>query len=343
MRAKIEKVRLDAFGSYFGRDSGSLIVRDKDRKEKRYPLCDNRVGIVEIRSGNTVSSGALATCGFWDIPVLFETSRGHPVAILRSLYDDSHVKTRVCQYDALRNEKGEEIAKAFVLAKFEGQNQVLKKYGLKRIDYSSFETVKRLEAENLEALRRKLMSIEGKIAERYFPQIFGLFNEGIRPKTRRTYQAYDGVNNILSLGYRVLFWKVKVSLIKAKLEPYLGYLHGIVFGRPSLICDFLELYRYLIDDFVIEYARNLMPRSFILKSEDFSSNRKGKRQYLNDRIQRDFFERISDHFETKVNVPRIMHGKRCELETLIDEEALQFARYLRNEIHSWYPRLVALG
>ncbi|MEM3378714.1 MAG: hypothetical protein QW674_07215 [Candidatus Bathyarchaeia archaeon] len=39
---------------------------------------------------------------------------GNPVAVLRSLDDDSHVKTRLAQYEALNNGKGLEIAKRIV-------------------------------------------------------------------------------------------------------------------------------------------------------------------------------------------------------------------------------------
>ena len=48
------------------------------------------------------------------IDVLILTGRGHPIAILKSLYDDSHVETRICQYRALENGKASEIAKKFV-------------------------------------------------------------------------------------------------------------------------------------------------------------------------------------------------------------------------------------
>jgi len=41
------------------------------------------------------------------------------------------------------------------------------------------------------------------------------------------------------------------ALSKAKLEPYLGFLHSVQFGKPSLVYDFQELYRYLINDFLI--------------------------------------------------------------------------------------------
>ena len=44
----------------------------------------------------------------------------------------------------------------------------------------------------------------------------------------------------------------------------------------------------------------------------------------------------------KVEIPRIMRGEHQEIETLINEEALLFAKYLRNERKEWIPRIVAL-
>jgi len=40
-----------------------------------------------------------------------------------------------------------------------------------------------------------------------------------------------------------------------------------------------------------------------------------------------------------VEVPRIKHGRRQTLDTLISEEALLFAKYLRGERETWIPRL----
>lgn len=66
--------------------------------------------------------------------------------------------------------------------------------------------------------------------------------------------------NIYNLAYEVLSWKIQHTLIKAKLEPYLGFLHSTAEGKPSLICDFQELYLCLIDDFMIQYYRKLNRR-----------------------------------------------------------------------------------
>jgi hypothetical protein len=43
--------------------------------------------------------------------------------------------------------------------------------------------------------------------------------------------------------------------------------------------------------------------------------------------------------DSKIEVPLIRYGKRQRIETLINEEALLLAKYLRNEIIYWDPRI----
>jgi CRISPR-associated protein Cas1 len=342
MKTKTLKLMLDNYGSYLGIEKGCFILKDKEGNVEKYPLFESEISEIQVKSGNMVSSGALAACGFWGIDCLFLTQKGRPVAMLKSLDDDSHVNTRICQYEASRNGKGVHIAKQLVLAKLEGQNQVLSKYSLKRHDFSIMEKVKNLKEEDCSKLRTRLMSIEGHFSERYFDQIIGLIPESVRPDRRRTFKAYDDVNNIFNLAYEILSWKVQHALIKAKLERYLGFLHSIAKGKPSLICDFMELYRYLVDDFVIQYCRRLSRKDFSVKSEDFSTRRKGKREYLNDSKTDDFVKALNQHFQSKIRMPRVRMGEQQEIETLINEEALLLAMFLRNERPTWKPRVAEL-
>jgi hypothetical protein len=41
---------------------------------------------------------------------------------------------------------------------------------------------------------------------------------------------------------------------------------------------------------------------------------------------------LKDYFEKKIEVPLIRYGKKQRIETLINEEALLLAKYIRNEI-----------
>lgn len=48
---------------------------------------------------------------------------------------------------------------------------------------------------------------------------------------------------------------------------------------------------------------------------------------------------LDAYFKSVVKVPRIKHGSKQTLETLINEEALLLAKYLRGERKAWVPRI----
>jgi len=113
----------------------------------------------------------------------------------------------------------------------------------------------------------------------------------------------------------------------------------VQYGKPSLVCDLQELYRYMIDDFVIQFCQDLKERDFTVKSESVSRKRKGKREYLNNAETRRMMKELGHYFESKVDIPLIRHGKRQRIETLINEEALLLAKFLRDENKTWIPRI----
>jgi CRISPR/Cas system-associated endonuclease Cas1 len=100
------------------------------------------------------------------------------------------------------------------------------------------------------------------------------------------------------------------------------------------VCDLQELYRYLIDDFIIQFCQGLREKDFTVKSESMSRKMKGKREYLNNEETRRMMKELERYFESKVEIPLMRYGKQQRLETLINEEALLIAKYLRNERRS---------
>jgi len=340
VRSRVLKLVIDGEGCYLGMEKGCFVIKDKHGNVERIPLFENEVGEIAVTSGNFISTSVLASCGFWDIPIIVKTRNGNPVAILRSLDDDSHVKTRIAQYEALHNGKGIEIAKTIVYSKIESQNMVLRKHGLEQHDLIAVKNrIENLESAKLKDVRRRLLPIEGKASEFYFHQIFQLLPKTFRIEKRKSWKAFDGVNNMFNLAYTLLKYRVYSAVLNAHLEPYLGFVHSEQFGKPSLVCDMMELYRYLIDNLVIEFSQNLTPKDFTVKTEWYSTNRLGKRQVLNKKKTKELVKGIEELFKTKVKIPRIRHGKMQTLETLINEEALLLAKYLRNERKTWTPRI----
>jgi CRISP-associated protein Cas1 len=340
--SKVLKVELSDYGSYLGRSEGCFEVREKTGKTERYPHFKKEIGEAVLKSGSYVSVDALIDLALWNIDTYIMTRRNRVVAFLKNVEDDSHVQTRLCQYEAvLDNEKCMEIAKQFVIAKIKGQNEVLKKRNLDYAQNSNYlSQIENLEFKGLKLTRQKLMAIESRNAKDYFSQIFKLFPESIRPNGRETYNAYDGLNNVFNFAYYVLECRVHKALLKAKLEPYLGFLHSVQHGKPSLVCDFQELYRYLIDDFLIERAKKFHKKDFVLITDFMMHLKMGKKIHLKEYETNELAEDLNAFFNRMVEIERIKIGKRQTIDTLISEEALLFAKYLRQERKEWTPRVI---
>lgn len=340
--SKILKVELSDYGSYLGRAQGCFELRDKTGKVEHYPHFKKEIGEVALKSGSYVSVDALVDLALWNIDTYIMTRRNRVVAFLKNVEDDSHVKTRLSQYQAvLDEEKCIDIAKQVIISKIKGQNQVLKKYNLETSRNSlGISQVENVKFENLKVTRRKIMAIEAHTSKAYFSQIFSLFPEKLRPQSRETFNAYDGLNNVFNFAYYILECRIHKALLKARLEPYLGFLHSVQHGKPSLVCDFQEIYRYLIDDFLIERCKKIRKKDFVIVTNFMMHLKIGKKIHLKEYETDSLAEDLNAFFDRMVDVERIKVGKRQTIDTLICEEALLFAKYLRHERKDWIPRLV---
>ena len=82
------------------------------------------------------------------------------------------------------------------------------------------------------------------------------------------------------LAIYILKCRVHKALLRAKLEPYLGFLHSIQYSKPSLVCDFQEIYRYLIDDCLIERCKKLRKKDFVVVTDFMMRLKMGKKIHL---------------------------------------------------------------
>lgn len=63
---------------------------------------------------------------------------------------------------------------------------------------------------------------------------------------------------------------------------------------------------------------------------------------MNNNLTKGFTKKLDLFFQSTVEIPRVKVGKKQEIETLINEEALLFAKYLRGEKTTWIPRIAEL-
>jgi CRISPR/Cas system-associated endonuclease Cas1 len=114
------------------------------------------------------------------------------------------------------------------------------------------------------------------------------------------------------------------ATIKAKLEPYLGFIHSIQYGKPSLVCDLVEPFRPYIVHFLINYTKTLKPKDFTKAYIKDSY----PRYFLKHEATWELVEAINKQlFEAYIPLQRNRkHGSRMQFETLIDEYASQMSK-----------------
>ncbi len=93
-----------------------------------------------------------------------------------------------------------------------------------------------------------LMGIEGNSAQLYFKHHFASLNwQGRKPRLK-----IDPINVVLDMGYTLLFNFVECIVRLFGFDVYVGVLHRLWFKRKSLICDFVEPFRCIIEKQVLK-------------------------------------------------------------------------------------------
>ena len=110
-----------------------------------------------------------------------------------------------------------------------------------------------------------LRGAEGAGAAAYFEGYASLLPERLHFDGRNRRPPRDPVNAVLSLGYTLLHAEAVLALYGAGLDPFVGFYHGLDFGRESLACDVVEPLRVAVDRHALQLFRTQK-----LRPDDFS-------------------------------------------------------------------------
>lgn len=94
----------------------------------------------------------------------------------------------------------------------------------------------------------QILGIEGKCSNIYFGAFGKMFKCKCQFNGRNRRPPKDPINVIISLGYTLLTKEICSALDAESFEPYLGFLHGIRYGRKSLALDIIEEFRQPVVD-----------------------------------------------------------------------------------------------
>jgi len=208
------------------------------------------------------------------------------------------------------------IAKIFVRAKIIHQEKLLKKLRISSKKKFFSEDIEK--AHDLDSLR----GMEGFVARQYFDmwkRMGVLKNEQFRFSGRRKRPPLDEVNALLGFCYTLLHSEVITQLEIAGLDPYFGFLHDHRFGHAALASDFVEIYRAVIDHFVIKAINR---KEF--DKDDFSCD-KGGRFRLSSKGFGKFFPKWAEYIRYEER-----QGE-YSLVALIERDVRRFVRYLMED------------
>ncbi|MCS6850117.1 MAG: CRISPR-associated endonuclease Cas1 [Gemmataceae bacterium] len=216
-----------------------------------------------------LTSAAIAALARQGVDVVFLSRHGYFRARLLSAAS-KNVQLRLAQFQrCLDAAFASRIAQAVLLGKITHQRQLLLRGQRKLRDDALAQALGQLwiileqlrATTNLETLR----GLEGRAAAIYFahlpklvqPPEFTFLGRSRRPPR-------DPFNACLSFGYTLLGRIIESELLRAGLDPMLGFLHQPHYGRPSLMLDLLEELRPLIDSLVLRLVnrRQLGPLDF---------------------------------------------------------------------------------
>jgi CRISPR-associated protein Cas1 len=258
-------------GTFLRREGNSLKVMQGNKMVERIPAGGLKrlmlVGYVSLTG--SVLDYLIAN----RVETVFVTPTGRFRARL-GLNEHRHVALRSAQYGHLNDKKyALDTARKIVQGKIRNMYRFLR---VRAVQYKHKEmkiTALKLRSmavhadtvQDMEVLR----GLEGAASRIYFSAFPGLIRNGdfsFRGRNKRP--PRDPVNALLSFIYTLLTNEVQSAINICGLDPYLGSLHEISYGRPSLACDLVEEYRVFLGDRLILGLINkklIRPHDFIIR------------------------------------------------------------------------------
>jgi CRISPR-associated protein Cas1 len=324
-------------GTFLGKHQGRLRVTREQKLVTEVPLIHLKQ-VVIVSNGVAISSDVIRTCSEEGIPIHFMSSRGNPVASLYAAGLVGTVLTRRSQLLAYENTPGLTAAKAFISGKLENQANLLRymaKYRketnptlyaelmLVALEMRDFQyELEQIDAERIDAVRERILSVEGRAAQRYWAQVAAIIPSELAWPGRETQGATDPFNSALNYGYGILYAQVEQALVLAGLDPYAGFLHADRPGKPSLVLDCIE-----------EFRQTVVDRTLIGLVNKHMALEQDEQQRLSESTRKKIAEKILERLESS----ELYEKKRQALRFILQSQARHLALFLRGEREDYQP------
>jgi len=324
-------------GVHLGISTNNITIRQQGKVINKVKAI-NLKNISVIAPGIGFSSSLINFCAEKNISVDFFDFSGKPISSLFSHIAFSP-EIGILQLKALENGKGAAFAKKIVEGKIYNQINLIKYYhkyrketdeafaeafydGIARME-KIVEEIENTDDTEIDTLRGKLMSIEGRASSVYWELINKHLDEYIEFDTRVRQGATDIVNCMLNYGYGMLYARVWEAVVRARLNPSISYLHSFQDYKPTLVYDMVEQFRQQAVDRVVF--------SIITKGEEVNVK--------NGLLDENTRKRLAEKITSRINAVETFRSKETRFFNIINEQCRALADFLQGKIKTYKPYL----
>lgn len=164
-----------------------------------------------------------------------------------------NVFLRLAQYERSRDEDFKlSIARSILEAKMKNQRTLILRYRRNHPE-ADFTAELGTISEAMDSLPHKktvpsLMGMEGASTGAYFRCYSRMLSPDFPFAKRTRHPPLDPVNALLSLGYVMVTNEIAALTESIGFDPFIGFLHGLRYGRQSLALDLVEEFRHPVVD-----------------------------------------------------------------------------------------------
>ena len=243
--------------------NGEFFLEQDNEPLSKFPF--QKILAIIIIGDSTLTTPFIDKCSYYGIPLISTKSNLRPTFVYAPMSEGNYL---VRQNQFILNQDNLFLPFAVKLV----QNKISNTYSLisklrgdnlarrELLNSISLELNKLNDIAQNTANLVDILTIEARVAKKYFSYFFKDFNW----KKRLPRIKIDYINVILDIGYTLLFNFMECFARFFGFDIYIGVYHRLWFRRKSLICDFVEPFRCIIDKLV---RKNLNLKVF--SSDDF--------------------------------------------------------------------------
>ena len=254
MRILLNTLYVTTPESYLSKDGLNVVISVKQQEVFRIPI--HNIEQIVTFGYMGASPGLMKLCADNNVALVFLSPNGRFISRSQGP-TRGNVLLRKAQYANSDNEEyALHLSKLFIAAKLQNYRNILRRFVRDNGDNAAVSSAAQqllwaknqvLNANSIDTVR----GLEGEAAMLYF----GVFNNLILHQ--RDYFTFNGrnrrppkdaINAMLSFIYMLIANDMTAALETVGLDPYVGFLHTLRPGRPSLALDMMEELRAYLGD-----------------------------------------------------------------------------------------------